>query len=388
MHILIAPNAFKNSLDAVKVAKAIEEGFQQSRLSCTTHCFPVGDGGDGTGELIVQHCNGKVTNAEVHDPLHRTMIASFGLIEKDSTAVIEMADASGLRLLQTHELNPLRASSYGTGELMRHALDKGISRIILCIGGSATVDGATGILSALGFCFLDKDGKELQDMPESLAKLDRIESSGVDKRMMHTELIVLCDVANPLLGEEGAAAIFGPQKGASPDKVKKLETSLSVLRDVVFKQTGRDMAIIKHGGAAGGTAAGLWAVLNARLVNGIDHFLSLTGFDQALEKADLVVTAEGSIDIQTLQGKGPFGVAQRAKQKGIPVIGLAGKIPGTIPAELKKYFDELICINKQPVSLDAAIKNTRLNLISTARELGDKLAENNRFFTGAQRCDE
>lgn len=191
---------------------------------------------------------------------------------------------------------------------------------------------------------------------------------------MHSELIILCDVENKLLGEWGAAAVFGPQKGTSPDDVKILNTSLLKLRDVVLRQTGKDMSLIKYGGAAGGVAAGLSALLNARLVSGIDHFLSLTGFDIELEKADLVITGEGSIDMQTLQGKGPFGVAQRAKEKRIPVIGLAGKIPLAIPVALRKYFDELISINHETTEFSEAMKYTRHNLIRTAKVIGDHLA--------------
>jgi glycerate 2-kinase len=374
MHILIAPNAFKNSLDAAAVAAAINEGLQQSNLHCTTHCFPVGDGGDGTGELIIQHCDGTIIPAKVMDPLGRKITSLFGLIDNGKTAVIEMADASGLRLLKTTELDPLHATSFGTGELIKHALNKGINKIILCIGGSATTDGGAGILKALGFRFLDKGKKELNNIPESLVDLDSIDVSEIDKRIMHCELIVLCDVENMLLGKEGAAFVFGPQKGASPDDVKKLEASLSKLRDVVLQQTGKDISLIIHGGAAGGVAAGLSALLNSQLVSGIDYFLSLTGFDQALEKADLVITGEGSIDLQTLQGKGPFGMAKSAKEKGIPVIGLAGKIPLKTDGSLEQYFDLLLSINNEPMELSEALLHTRNNLIRTARAIGDLLA--------------
>jgi glycerate kinase len=248
-------------------------------------------------------------------------------MDNGKTAVIEMANASGLRLLKTNEPDPLHASSRGTGELILHALDKKVNKIILCIGGSATVDGATGILQALGFRFLNKNGDELNNLPEGLTELDSIDVAAVDKRVAKCEITILCDVENLLLGENGAAAVFGPQKGASPSDVKKLEASLSVLRDVVLKQSGKDMGVIKHGGAAGGTAAGLSSLLNAQLVNGIDHFLSLTGFDKAIEKADIVITGEGSIDIQTLQGKGPYGVAKKAKQKGSPRTLIRGILP-------------------------------------------------------------
>jgi glycerate 2-kinase len=374
MQILIAPNAFKNSLGAEEVAAAVNEGLQQSNLHCTTHCFPVGDGGDGTAELILKHFNGASIPIEVKDPLGRKITSSFGLMDDGKTAVIEMADASGLRLLKATEFDPLHATSYGTGELIKHALNNGIGKIILCIGGSATIDGGAGILQALGFRFLDKHKKELGCIPESLVESDTIDFSKVDERIMHCELIVLCDVENMLLGEQGAAAVFGPQKGASQDDRKKLEASLSKLRDVVLRQTGKDMSLIKHGGAAGGVAAGLSALLNAQLVNGIDYFLSLTGFDEALEKTDLVITGEGSIDLQTLQGKGPFGVAKRAKEKGIQVIGLAGKVPLETNGLLHQYFDQLLCINDEPMELSDALSHTRSNLIRTARALGDLLA--------------
>ena len=373
MHILIAPNAFKNSLDAGSVAAAINEGLKQSNLACTTTCFPVGDGGDGTGALIIQHFNGTIIKAEVQDPLGRKIATSFGLIDNGQTAVIEMADASGLRLLKANELDPLRANSSGTGELIKHALSKGVSKIILCIGGSATIDGGIGILQALGFRFLDKNKKDLST-PGSLSEADTIDLSGIDQRIMNCKLIILCDVENKLLGKEGAAAVFGPQKGALPDDIKKLEASLSNLKEVILQQTGKDISLIKHGGAAGGVAAGLSALLDAQLVNGIDYFLSLTGFDGELEKADLVITGEGSIDIQTLQGKGPFGVAKKAKDRGLRVIGLAGKIPLETPADLQKYFDVLLSVNHQAMELSEALPLTRINLIRTAKTIGDLLA--------------
>ena len=374
MQILIAPNAFKNSLDAADAAAAIKEGFEESRLDCSCQCFPVGDGGDGTAKLIIQHCKGIVVSVEVYDPLRRKINSSFGLIDDGNTAVIEMADASGLRLLKSNELDPLHTTSYGTGELMTAAFNKGVKKIILCIGGSATVDGAAGILQALGVRFLDENEKELDRLPERMTELETIDLSGLDKRILDCELIILCDVENFLLGEEGAAAVFGPQKGASPADVIKLDASLSKLRDVVFRQTGKDMSLIKHGGAAGGIAAGLAAVLNAQITNGIKNFLSLTGFDDALSKADLVVTGEGSIDIQTLQGKGPFGVAKKAKEKGIPVIGLAGKVPLETPQLLQQYFDVLLSINAEPMELIKAMSETKQNLKRTAKAIGELLA--------------
>ena len=374
MHILIAPNAFKNSLDATAVAEAIREGLQQSKLKCTCECFPVGDGGDGTAALLIQKRGGKIVPAEVQDPLGRKIRARFGLIDNGGTAVIEMADASGLRLLHREEFDPLHATTFGTGELIKNALDKGVNKIIIGVGGSATVDGATGILQALGVCFLDAGGKILSNLPEDLADLESIDLSGLAQRLSHCALTVLCDVENSLLGEAGAAKVFGPQKGATGPVIKKLEATLAKLRDVMFRQTGKDLATIKHGGAAGGVAAGLQGFLNATLVKGIDYFLDITGFENALQKADLVITGEGSIDEQTMRGKGPFGVALRARGKNVPVIGLAGRVALEAAAPLRQYFVQLLTISPASVELDKAMQNTAQDLRRTAKELGNRLA--------------
>jgi glycerate 2-kinase len=375
MRILVAPNAFKNSLAATDVADAIKDGLKESKLQCTVDCFPVGDGGDGTAELLLKYLKGKTVSATVHDPLMRKISSSFGWIAEVKTAVIEMANASGLRLLRSNELDPLHTSSFGTGELIKDSLDRGVQKIIMCIGGSATVDGAVGSLQALGFRFLDEHENELTNTPATLVSLETIDFTNVDKRARHCKIIVLCDVENVLLGKEGAAAVFGPQKGASPDDVKKLEASLAKLSHVIFKQTGKDITTIKSGGAAGGMAAGLTALLDADLVNGIDYFLSLTHFDETLEDADLVITGEGSIDTQTLHGKGPFGVAKRAKQKGVPVVGLAGQIPVERIASLEEYFDVLLSINPAGTELSLAISQTKENLKMTSKKIGDLLAE-------------
>lgn len=373
MNILIAPNAFKNSLDAASVATAFHKGLQASRLSCICEIFPVGDGGDGTGELLIHHLNGKIIQAEVHDPLGTKIESSFGLIENTQTAVIEMANASGLRLLQPGEYNPMQASSFGTGELIKAALDKKVKKIILCIGGSATVDGAAGIMQALGIKFKDGFGKILQVAPSSFTKLAAIDVDDIDERIGATELIVLCDVDNKLLGESGAASVFAPQKGASVNEVKLLDEGLTQLRKIVFEKTGKDMAAIKHGGAAGGVAAGLYAMFNATLENGIDYFLQASNFDGALQNTDLVITGEGSIDEQTLQGKAPFGVAQKAKDKNIPVVGIAGCIPLITDVQLQNYFDVLLPISHKVMDIQTAINDTYENVVRTGKLLGDLL---------------
>lgn len=376
MRIVIAPNAFKNSLHATAVADAISMGLQQSKLNCETVCFPVGDGGDGTGALLVSHLGGKHIATKVHDPLGRTIDASFGMVASANTAIIELADASGLRLLKPFEYDPLHATTYGTGELIKAALDHGAAQILLCIGGSATVDAGTGILSALGARFYDAAHNLLEGLPASLTAVAAVNLLGLDERLQKTGITILCDVENILLGEQGAARVFGPQKGATKAAVEILETGFRQLCNIAFDESGKDMATIKYGGASGGVAAGLHTFLHAELVHGITHFLAVTGFESALQDAALVITGEGSLDVQTLEGKGPFGVAQKARANNIPVIGIAGKVPLQHHPKMQEYFDVLLPISNEAMDLDEAMEKTHDNLVRTARELGNLLALN------------
>ncbi len=374
MHILISPNAFKNSLNAQKVAAAIQKGLLQSRLNCTCECFPVGDGGDGTSQLIIEKFSGTNVAVKVHDPLGREIESTFGLIRAGKTAVIEMADASGLRLLNPEELDPLRASSYGTGELLRSALDKNVDRMIIGLGGSATVDGGAGLLNAMGVRFFDKSGAELKPIPAQLLDLDHIDISGIDERTFQCQITVLCDVDNYLLGERGAAVTFGPQKGARPPDLPQMEQVLKKISDAAFKQTGKHMSKVKHGGSAGGIAAALYAFFNAELVPGAEYFLQLTNFEDSLKNCDLLITGEGSLDEQSLQGKAPFTVAKFAKAKNIPVIGVAGKVPLMENHGLNTYFDVLLAIGHQPSHLEIAMENTEANLVRTGTLIGNLCA--------------
>jgi glycerate kinase len=369
MHILIAPNAFKNSLDAASAAKAIERGLLAGFPSCTTTCLPVGDGGDGTGRLLTEAGNGIFITHTVQDPLGRTIQAFYGLVE-NKTAVIEMAAASGIRLLKEEERDPLRATSYGTGELIAHALNGGADKILLCVGGSATVDGGCGVLQALGVRFTDAQQNGIKSIPADLDTLAAIDVSGLHPGLKQCELVILCDVTNPLLGERGAAKVFGPQKGASPEQVIQLEHRLHQLQQIISKTSGTDISGLQHGGAAGGVAAGLCALAGARTVNGTDYFLDSISFDQALEHADLVITGEGSLDLQTLEGKAPHGVAVRAKKKNIPVIALTGKMPVTGREALSAYFQQIIPINKEDTSLSEVLASTEMNLEIKGREIG------------------
>jgi glycerate 2-kinase len=375
MHILIAPNAFKHALDADQVAEAIERGLMASKLMCSCERFPIGDGGNGTCRLIIEKLQGETVELLVSDPLGRPISASFGLVDGGKTAVIEMADASGIHLLREEELNPLHANTYGTGQLVRGALEHGVNEVIIGMGGSATIDGGSGILAALGIRFLDADGREITDLPLGLEKLHEIDRTAVDSRLMNCKLTILCDVVNPLLGIAGAAHVFGPQKGAAPAMVEHLEAILKRYADVVLAETGISLSDLASGGVAGGASAGLKGLLGAELVNGSDYFLSLTGFDKSLERSDWVVTAEGSIDSQTLQGKGPYGVAKRAQHFGIPVIGLAGRIPLDITPELNRCFDVLMAIGNGPESLADALPATSSNLYRVALQIGNLIAK-------------
>ena len=380
MHILIAPNAFKNSLAADKAAAAIQRGLLQSRLVATSECFPVGDGGDGTGDLLIGRLGAQRISATAGDPLGRMIETYFGLSvitvpgagSPGATAIIEMANASGLRLLPRAIRDPLHASSTGTGDLIRAALDQHANHIILGMGGSATVDGGAGILQALGVGFYNSDGQPLVDLPLELGDLVAVDMANVDPRLFAVELIVLCDVTNPLTGPNGAAAVFGPQKGALPAAVRRLESGLIQFAEIIARRTGVDLSGLPRGGTAGGAAAGLHGLLGAKLVSGIDYFLEITGFDRALEQATHVLTGEGSIDRQTLQGKAPFGVACRAKAKGIPVIALTGRRPDD-PAALQPYFDEIISINPPGTSFPVALANTAANLERAALEWGNRV---------------
>jgi glycerate kinase len=373
MRILIAPNTFKNSLPAEEVANAIKEGLMQSRLKCDCICFPIADGGDGTGTLLNKKLSSSLINLTVSDPIGRRINSSYGIAPQD-TAIIEMADASGLRLLKVQDLDPLHSNSFGTGELISDALNRNVKKIVLCVGGTATVDGGVGILQALGVKFLDQNKLELKNIPQDLINLDSIDFSRINKRLGGCDVNILCDVVNPLLGEKGAARVFGPQKGASPEIIKVLESCLRQLASVVKDQFNKDISTIVHGGAAGGVAAILHALLDAKLINGIDYFLSATGFDEVLRDCDLLITGEGCIDEQTLEGKGPFGVAVRAYDKNIPVVGLAGVIPLNPGAVLSQYFQVLLSINHRPQPIEEAIKNTKENLVRAAQALGNSLA--------------
>ncbi|HSB93265.1 MAG TPA: glycerate kinase [Flavitalea sp.] len=370
MHFLIAPNAFKNTLTAGEAAAAILEGFQESGIPFTYELFPVGDGGDGTGDLLVDRFKGTFVSASAHDPIGRTINAKYGLIDSGDTAIIEMTYASGIKLLEKSERDPLHASSFGTGELIRHALEQGARNLLITMGGSATVDGATGIMRALGFRFLNDQREELLYIKD-MGALHSIDNSSVDDLSRRTSFTVLCDVKNIICGPEGAAAVYGPQKGADHNAVIELDGALQRLAEILERTTGKSIFQLTSGGTAGGAAAGLYALLDATLFPGIDYFLDLCHFGDALDKADVVITGEGGLDEQTMQGKAPFGVARRAKAAGKKTVCIAGTVPDQPGLSMKAMFDLIIGTSQpgSPVSHTEAFKNLKETAGKAAKQL-------------------
>jgi glycerate kinase len=367
MKILIAPTAFKHSLSPLQAAKAIERGLRRALPDAELRLFPIADGGNGTLESWLAQ-GGERHEIQVHDPLMRPIKAAYGLLP-DKTAIIEMALASGLELLQKQELNPLIASTYGTGELLQAALEQGARRFIIGMGGSATVDGGAGALMALGIRFLDAKGQAIEQGGGSLEKIASIDASQLDSRWKDCEILIASDVQNPLLGAEGAAAVFGPQKGASPEDVNTLERNLSHFAEKLA-QTGREIRHLAGTGAAGGLAAGLLAFLDGRIESGIDLLLEYNHFEQHLGEIDLIITGEGQMDEQSLYGKGAIGLARIAKERGIPVIALVGGLNIADTLLHEAGITAAFSIVNKPMDLEKALANAESLMESAALRLG------------------
>lgn len=361
MHILIAPGAFKHSLSAADVAQAIARGLEQSNLAATWHLLPIADGGNGTLDAFLATGGERVTMT-AHDPLMRPVDAAFGLIDDGKTAVIEMAQASGIELLTDDERDPFRATTYGTGELLQAALERGARRFIIGMGGSATVDGGIGALMALGVRFYDADGIALQpDAGRDLQSIAQIDPTGLDTRWRDCEIIIASDVDNPLLGAQGAVAVFGPQKGATDDDVPQLEARLRHVFTLIAEQHDADVRDIAGGGAAGGLSAGLLAFLGGRIAPGIDLLMQHNDFVAHLKRADLVITGEGQMDAQTVHGKGPIGVARLARQHGVATVALVGGLDVHDAILHEAGIQAVLPVVDQPMPLaDALARATEL----------------------------
>ncbi len=373
--ILIAPGAFKHSLTAVAAAAAIDRGLRRSGLAADTVRLPIADGGNGTLDAFLAG-GGRRVPLSVQDPLGRPVQAAFGLLDDGQTAVVEMALASGLELLRPGELNPLVASTYGTGQLLRAALETGARRIIVGMGGSATVDGGAGCLQALGVRLLDAYGRDVPRGGGALGSVAAVDAAGLDPRWREVELIIASDVENPAVGAAGAAAVFGPQKGAGPHEVRVLESGLRHFFGRVSEQHGVDVRETRGGGAAGALAAGLLAFLGGRIESGIDLILDERGFDRLLERADLVITGEGRMDEQTIFGKGPIGVARRAAARGVPTVALVGGLLADDEQLHEAGLQAVLSIVTEPMTLEAALRRAPELLERAALRLGYLLAIN------------
>ena len=369
MKIIIAPDSFKESVSASRCAQAIKAGFVSIFPQAECVCLPIADGGEGTVEAMVEATDGKMVMLPVMGPMGDFVGAFYGLSGDGQTAFIEMAAASGLMLVPAGERNPLRATSYGTGELIRHALDAGVRHIILGIGGSATVDGGMGMAQALGARFLDERGESVGLGGGALQRLVKIDLSDLDPRLHDCRIEVACDVDNPLLGERGAAAVFGPQKGACIEMVAVLERGLQNYARVMLAATGQDVAPMVGGGAAGGMGAAARVFLNATLKSGIDIVLEAVHLEEALRDADLVITGEGRMDSQTVGGKAPVGVARIAKKYDIPVIGIAGVLGDGVEAVHQHGIDAVVSILPALAPLAELLDRGEQNLYACARNI-------------------
>lgn len=398
MKIVIAPDSFKESLSALEVANAIEQGLRQVIPDCDIVKIPVADGGEGTVQSMVDATGGSIVNLEVMGPLGHRVQAHYGILgnlsnsdsnddsdnDSDSRsnhgsatvpntgaiAVIEMASASGLHHVPREQRNPLITTSYGTGELICDALNRGIKHIILGLGGSATNDGGAGMAQALDILLLDSQGKTLPAGGAALANLAQIDVSNAHPLLRECSFEVACDVDNPLCGERGASAIFGPQKGATPSMVKQLDTALAHYADVIAQSGISDQREHAGAGAAGGMGLGVMAFLNAELKPGVEIVMKTVGLADKIRGADLVITGEGRIDGQTVFGKTPMGVLKQAKLQGIPTIGIAGCLGDNANAILDHGMAAIFPIIPHLSPLDDVLANAKLNLCNTARNIG------------------
>lgn len=366
MKIIIASDSFKGSCSTLDVANYIEKGFKRIYEDSDVIKIPVADGGEGTVDALVIGTSGKYEDVEVIGPLGQPIKAKYGIIN-DEMAVIEMAAASGLTLVDKEKLNPLVTTTYGTGQLIKSALEKGIRRIYVGLGGSATNDGGVGMAQALGVSFKDDVGKEIGFGGGELIKIREIDITNIHPLLKEAEIIAISDVTNPLYGPIGASYIFGPQKGANNGMVEKLEENLKYYGDVIKKKLKKDIANIPGAGAAGGLGAGLIAFCNATIEPGIERVLDITNIDYHLKDADLVITGEGMIDGQSKYGKVPIGVAKRALKYDVPVIAIVGSV-GDGASEVYAYGIDLITdIVNKPMTLNEAINNVQ-ELIEYAAE--------------------
>ncbi len=367
MNILIAPDSFKDCMSSREVAQNIEKGVRRILPDAVIKLLPLADGGEGTVEALIDATKGEIRKVKVHDPLMRTIESFFGLLGDKKTAVIEMAAASGIELLKENERNPWVATTYGTGELIKHALDSGCRKLVIGIGGSSTNDAGTGVIQALGGKFLDSAGKDIGYGGGCLGKISEIDMSKLDSRIRNCEILVACDVDNPLYGEKGAALVYSPQKGADDEMAAKLDQNLKHFAEIIKETLNIDVAAIPGTGAAGGIGAGLMAFLGAKLKPGFEIVKDIVKLEEEMEKADIVITGEGKIDFQTRFGKAPFGVAQVAVKYKRPAVAIAGTLGERYEELLADGFDMIVPVAEETMELEDSIRKADI-LIQGAAE--------------------
>ncbi len=360
--ILCAPDSFKESMSASQACDAMEKGILSVDSNIEVIKVPMADGGEGTVDALVSSTRGRIFNVKVHDPLGRIIESKYGVLGDGETAVIEMAAASGLELLNEEEKNPYLTTTFGTGELILDALDKGVKKFLIGIGGSATNDGGTGMLEALGVRFLDKDNNCLKMNGQRLIDIHKIDISSLDKRLKDVKIDVACDVTNTLCGFEGASYVYGPQKGANQEMVEVLDQYLKHYAGIIKKDLNKDVLNISGGGAAGGLGVAMSAFLNANLKKGIDLVIQYSNLEEKLIDVDLVFTAEGKIDFQTRFGKTPVGVSMLAQKYNIDCVGFGGKVDIEKDALKDLGMSHLIKITPDDMDLKDALKNGEKNL--------------------------
>lgn len=367
--IVLAPDSFKESMTAKEVCEAMERGIRKANSQIRCIHVPMADGGEGTMQSLVDATGGEVYSLEVVGPLGNKVKAEYGILGNGEIGVLEMASASGIHLVSLEERNPLITTTYGTGELIKACLDRGVKKLLIGIGGSATNDGGVGVIQALGGRLLDKEGNELGFGGGELEKLDRIDLTNFDRRLKDVVIEVACDVSNPLCGENGASYIFGLQKGASVEMIKILDNNLKHYAKVIKEQFGKDVLEIAGAGAAGGLGAGLMVFLNGNLKKGIEIVIEYSGLEKKVKNCDMVWTGEGSIDFQTQYGKTPLGVATVAKKYNKPVVALAGRVGDDIDILYEKGIDSIFGIMRGVTTIDEALKNGKENIERTSENI-------------------
>lgn len=366
---VLAPDSFKESMTAKEVCDAMEQGIRKVEPEAEIIKIPMADGGEGTVDSLVDATKGQKITVKVTGPLGNKINAYYGLLGDGKTAVIEMAKASGLEIVPIEQRNPLKTTTFGTGELIKNALDHGVEKIIVGLGGSSTNDGGSGMAQALGARLLDENGHEIKFGGGNLDKLVRIDTTNLDPRLKRIKIILASDVTNPLVGKEGASVVFGPQKGATPEMVKKLDINLRHYAAIIKEDLDKEIADKKGAGAAGGLGAGLMAFTNYEMHQGIKIAIEVTKLEEKIKDADYVFTGEGGTDFQTKFGKTPYGVAKLGKKYHKPVISLAGYLGEGIESLYDSGFTAIFGILPGSCSLEDALRNGTSNVTRTTENI-------------------